>query len=392
MVSKLFLILLKRVKQRRGAAKRKNRRNGGKRKNRTRVRMNWEERLASLTAHGFFLRYRMTKSTFQELCDTLEPHLTSKAVGQYKKRNGLVLPIQLKLSMVIRYLAGGHVYDCADLHGVAVSTLQKVVRQVVGAINRTFRIKFPSSKDELQRSAVAFAGLSGGAMDGVVGAVDGVIIKITKPAYNGTQYYSRKGFYGFNVQAVCDAERRIVYLAISSSGSTHDSTAFKATKLYAKMEAGKLADEFYLVGDDAYSSCRQILCPYPGRGLDQRCDAFNFYQSRTRIAIECTFGELVGRWGVLWRPLRHKVPMATAIVTACAHLHNWCLDHRAPMRRFVSHAYANSESDGAGNANPIFTDNWGRPGAQAAQARRDELADRLADAGLTRPHRSTARR
>ena len=168
--------------------------------------------------------------------------------------------------MVIRYLAGGSVYDIADLHGVAVSTLHKVVAQVVAAINRTFRIKFPSTHDELQRSAVAFAGLSNGVIDGVVGAVDGVIIKITKPSYNGTQYYSRKGFYGFNVQAVCDAERRIVYLAISSSGSTHDSTAFKATKLYAKMEAGKLAGKYYLVGDDAYSSCRQMLCPCSTRG------------------------------------------------------------------------------------------------------------------------------
>jgi len=84
--------------------------------------------------------------------------------------------------------------------------------------------------------------------------------------------------------------------------------------------------------------------------------------------------------------------MATAIVTACAHLHNWCIDHRAPMRRFVNHTFANNESDGAGNGNPIFTDNWGRPGKQVADARRDELADRLEDAGLTRPQRSTAPR
>ena len=62
------------------------------------------------------------------------------------------------------------------------------------------------------------------------------------------------------------------------------------------------------------------------------------------------------------------------------------------MRRFVNHTFANNESDGAGNGNPIFTDNWGRPGKQVADARRDELADRLEDAGLTRPQRSTAPR
>ena len=63
--------------------------------------------------------------------------------------------------------------------------------------------------------------------------------------------------------------------------------------------------------------------------------------------------------------------MATAIVTACAHLHNWCIAHRAPMRRFVNHTFANNESDGAGNGNPIFTDNpGGRPGTKVADARK----------------------
>ena len=77
--------------------------------------------------------------------------------------------------------------------------------------------------------------------------------------------------------------------------------------------------------------------------------------------------------------------MATAIVTACAHLHNWCIAHRAPMRRFVNHTFANNESDGAGNGNPIFTDNWGRPGTKVADARRDEIGGSLGRRGAHAP-------
>ena len=85
-------------------------------------------------------------------------------------------------------------------------------------------------------------------------AVDGVLIKISKPSYNGTQYFSRKGFYGLNVQAGVDSDRRILYLTVKSSGSTHDSTAWKSTKLAAAVAAGKLPVGYYIVGDDAYKS------------------------------------------------------------------------------------------------------------------------------------------
>jgi hypothetical protein len=229
-----------------------------------------------------------------------------------------------------------------------------------------------------------------------VGAVDGVMVKIIKPAYNGTQFYCRKGFFAINVQAVVDHRRRITYLAISSSGSTHDSTAFKDTKLYREMMAGKLPVGFYLVGDDAYSACgAQMLCPYAGRNLVHTRDVFNFYQSRTRIAVECAFGELVGRWGILWRTLRHGLPMATAIIQACARLHNWCLNHRVDntgVSGWQATAAEKGDCDLGGNPLPIFgTTGAGRQGQSVVSPLRDDLAERLVEMGMKRPARSTYR-
>ena len=58
--------------------------------------------------------------------------------------------------------------------------------------------------------------------------------------------------------------------------------------------------------------CRRCLCllrkfltPYPGsRDHHAPEETFNYYHSNTnRIIVECAFGHLVRRWGILWRPL-----------------------------------------------------------------------------------------
>ena len=57
-------------------------------------------------------------------------------------------------------------------------------------------------------------------------------------------------------------------------------------------------------------------------------DSFNFHQSSQRIAIECAFGELVQRWGILWSPMRHDLDQIGLIVQGLMCLHNICIDAR----------------------------------------------------------------
>lgn len=44
-----------------------------------------------------------------------------------------------------------------------------------------------------------------------------------------------------------------------------------------------------------------------------------------RIHIERAFGQLVRRWGILWRPIETRLPACTVILEACAKLHNFCV-------------------------------------------------------------------
>ena len=74
-------------------------------------------------------------------------------------------------------------------------------------------------------------------MNGCVGALDGWMVKIQKATKadgvnNPQSFYSCKGYYGVNVQAICDKNKKILFWSILSRGAEHDLTAFKNSTLY----------------------------------------------------------------------------------------------------------------------------------------------------------------
>lgn len=91
---------------------------------------------------------------------------------------------------------------------------------------------------------------------------------------------------------------------------------------------GKLDKRFYIVGDDAFKVAEQILTPYPGENLPPPECAFNFWQSNSRITIECAFGMLVRKWPVLQAPLQVKLDNMKKVVLPCMILHNLCVEDR----------------------------------------------------------------
>jgi hypothetical protein len=109
---------------------------------------------------------------------------------------------------------------------------------------------------------------------------------------------------------------------------------------------GKLPAGRFINGDDAYACSEQVVTPYPGKNQSADRDGFNFWQSRVRIEIECAFGLLHARWGVLWRPIQlstDKVPMMMMVLVK---LHNMCIDDQGSHRFNRSDAQFGSESQG----------------------------------------------
>ena len=112
------------------------------------------------------------------------------------------------------------------------------------------------------------------------------------------------------MQAVCDARRRFLWVDLKYPGSTSDFFAFDQSTLKSQLEQqGFLRRGLCLFGDAAYANSPYMVTPF--RSATGTKDDFNFFQSQLRINIECAFGMLVHRFGML----RKAFPMGVSLAT-----------------------------------------------------------------------------
>ena len=146
---------------------------------------------------------------------------------------------------------------------------------------------------------------------------------------SGKFYCGRKGKYGLNVQAVCDAMRRFTYISIEHPASASDFLAFATSGLCKELtETMPLPEGFCLCGDNAHINEPYMAVPFPNQGRGPK-DDHNYHHSQVRINIECAFGVLTNRWRTLKSPINSNVGIAkvTALTACLCRLHNFCIDH-----------------------------------------------------------------
>jgi DDE superfamily endonuclease len=161
-------------------------------------------------------------------------------------------------------------------------------------------------------------------------------------------------------------------------------------------------------GDSAYVNNGYFITPFKSVRSGPK-DAFNFYQSQLRITVECCFGMLVGRWGLLHRafPQAMSLKKVTGITLCLCRLHNFCIDHRgdhliarpleADERECFVHGGLDPNTDqfpgeilNGGDhhddTSRIFRQNFGRVGQTPSSVLpRDRLVKLVEDLGLKRP-------
>ncbi|KAL3788639.1 hypothetical protein ACHAWO_011855 [Cyclotella atomus] len=165
-------------------------------------------------------------------------------------------------------------------YGISHSEALDSVWYVVDAVNRTkgFDISYPESADEQQKIASGFARISSVHFSNCGGSIDGILIWILKPTLE-------------------DAKRADV--SIVYGGSSSDLLAFEKSGLKQRLDRGLLAEtKLVLFGDNAYLNSLYMATPFPNTSGGAR-DNYNFFHSQVRITIECAFGKLVQRWGIL---------------------------------------------------------------------------------------------
>ena len=253
--------------------------------------------------------------------------------------NGRIHPI-VRLACFIRICAGGDPLDLISTYGISKAEVHHSLSYVIDAINETdaLKIQFPDTYEKQQEIADGFKQLSSAQIGICCGAIDGILIWLNKPIEAqcekvgcGSQKFfcGRKKKFGLNMQAVCDHKKRFTHVSIQYPASTSDFLAFETSELCAKLgEEGFLAPGLCLFGDNAYVSRPYMAIPYQNVSIDNPKDFYNFYQSQLRITIECTFGILVARWGILRRPMNVKYSLrkVSRLVMSLCKVHNFLID------------------------------------------------------------------
>ena len=304
-----------------------------------RVRKDMDEYLGSMDGRLFRRKYRMERDSFYRLLDILGDHLPS--TGEKRKRgmtpNGPITKAA-RLSMAIRYCAGGDTLDIADIHGVHTAEVISSVWDIIDAIHASpeLNITYPEDHNEQMAVADGFRHKSAVNMDCCAGAIDGMLVWMNKPStkdvkvikFGASKFFcGRKYKYGLNMLAVCDSKRRFMWVEARFPGAASDYYAFDDSHLKKKIEKeGFLRPGLCIFGDNAYVNSPYMCTPWRNVSQGPK-DGFNFFHSQLRINIECAFGMLVHRWGMLRKPIAVNISVkrATSLVYALCKLHNFCI-------------------------------------------------------------------
>ena len=188
--------------------------------------------------------------------------------------NPYLISSKIRLSIALRYFAGGSPYDIMLTHGVSYCSVFSSVWGVVDAVNSTegLAFYFPSHQQQV-KIATGFQGMSGAMFSNVIGALDGILIWMIKPSFSwcrvsecGEAQYKchRKDKFGMNMQAMCDHKLRFTWIDIQWPGSTSDYLAWITSGLCHDLDANDTTKSIIpgmtIIGDNAY--VKKNTCQY----------------------------------------------------------------------------------------------------------------------------------
>lgn len=173
-------------------------------------------------------------------------------------------------------------------------------------------------------------------------------------------FRNRKGWFSLNVQTISSANLKFLNVVARWARSAHDQTIFRHSDVRARFEAGEFGNHI-LIGDSGYANTHYLATPYTANNPDIRLNRrMQIYQAKiisSRNVVERQYGVWKRRFPVLAYGMRVKTSTAQKIITACAILHNICIDANEELpenpededrlRRIIADAQYDVEIPGA---------------------------------------------
>ena len=233
---------------------------------------------------------------------------------------GSPVPPHLQILIALGCMATGSnqniMGDCYSVSQTTTSRcLSRVARSIAGL--RPRHVKFPEGQ-ELQTVMQDFYKIA--RMPAVIGCIDCTHIAILKPSCNNAEYFRcRKGYFSFNVQAICGPNLEFYNVVARWPGSVHDSRVFRNSQICRSLETGEYPG--HLLGDSGYPCRKYLLTPLQNPQSLQE-ERYNVSHIRTRNTVERAFGVLKKRFAYLGKVMRTSQDTTKAIIVACFVLHN----------------------------------------------------------------------
>ena len=285
----------------------------------------------------------MSRETF-----TLILNRIGKDLEKITKTEQPVTPACRLAICLYRLARGDYYYTLSEMSGLGITTIQRIVVEVCEALvvhlwQDTVSGNFPSSEQQMREKIIDMEELW--QFPCCWAAVDGCHISIKCPdggAEAAKEYHNFKNFYSIVLMGLIDAKYRFVWASVGIPGNTHDAMILQTTQLWkditendvipsisktiSDVEVGPL-----IAADSAFPCTTWIMKPYTCATLTPEERNFNYRLSRARMVTECAYGQLKGRFRVLYRKCECNEQTMKPITLACIVLHNLCIEYNEPF-------------------------------------------------------------
>ncbi|KAI3754171.1 hypothetical protein L1987_53949 [Smallanthus sonchifolius] len=270
--------------------------------------------------------FRMSKSTFDMICDELDSVVTKKDTMLR-----MAIPLRQRVAVCIYRLATGDpLRKVSALFGLGISTCHKLVLEVCAAIQTVLMPKFLQwpNDQRLEEIKTEFGSISG--ISDVKGSIYTTHISIIAPKINPEAYFNKrhtnrnqKPSYSTTIQGLVDPRGVFTDICIGYPGSMTDEQILEKSALCQRSKMGLLKNT-RVIGNSGYPLKDWMLVPYTYKNLSWSQHSFNQKVNEVQKIGKDAFMRLKGRWGCLQKRSEVKLQELPMVLGACCVLHNIC--------------------------------------------------------------------